>query len=163
MDSAGVERGSKMFGTGLSLRGLAVHNPATKRIPAIRTSIPLARPTTTPQSVLCVVLCIFLGPAVPCEAALSRKSFRTPTAMFHDELRTPLSSHVCPDPLQENTDSQTALETRGERPPTRATPHSSATRLLQVGAPRAPIHSFLSATIYLVSLEPFPAVTSARQ
>src|SRR5580704_13661992 len=60
-------------------------------------------------------------------------------------------------------DSQTALETRGERPPTRATPHSSATRLLQVVAPRAPIHSFLSATIYLVSLEPFPAETSARQ
>jgi hypothetical protein len=36
--------------------------------------------------------------------------------MFHHELRTPFSSHVCPDPLQENTDSQTALETRSERP-----------------------------------------------
>jgi len=39
--------------------------------------------------------------------------------MFHDELRTPFSSHVCRDRLPENTDSQTALETRAERPPTR--------------------------------------------
>jgi hypothetical protein len=83
--------------------------------------------------------------------------------MFHDELQAPFSSHICPDPLQENTDSQTALATRAERPPTRATPHSSATRLLQASALRVPIHSFLNATIYLVSLEPFPAETSARQ
>lgn len=60
MDSAGVERGSKMFGTGLSLRGLAVHNPAAKSIPARRTRIPIARPTTAPQSVLCVVSRILL-------------------------------------------------------------------------------------------------------
>jgi len=70
------------------------------------------------------------------------------TAMFHDELRT-LSSHACPDSLQENIDSQTALEARGERPPRRATAHSSATRPLQVGAPRVPIHCFLSATLIL--------------
>jgi hypothetical protein len=37
------------------------------------------------------------------------------------------------------------------------------TRLLQVDASRAPNYSFLSATLYLVLLEPFPAETSARQ
>src|SRR5260370_36589084 len=64
MDSAGVERGSKMFGTGLSLRGLAVHNPAAKSIPTRRTSIPIARPTTTPQSAcLCVASDIPFSPS----------------------------------------------------------------------------------------------------
>jgi hypothetical protein len=83
--------------------------------------------------------------------------------MFHDELRTVLSTQVCINPLQENTDSQRAQKTRSERPPTRATPDSSATRLLQLGASCVPIHSFPSATIYLVSLEPFPPGTSANR
>src|SRR5215467_14666338 len=59
MDSAGVERGSKMLETGLST-GLAMHNPAARRIPARRMTSPVARPTTTPQSALCLVTAILI-------------------------------------------------------------------------------------------------------
>src|SRR5438270_1779472 len=52
MDSAGVECGWKMLVVALSPSGLALHNPAAKSIPARRTRIPKARPTTTPPPVL---------------------------------------------------------------------------------------------------------------
>src|ERR1700739_148051 len=54
----------------------------------------------------------------------------------------PFSSQACTDPLSENTALHTAPETPGERPLTRATPHSSAKRPLRVGAPVVPIHIF---------------------
>jgi len=60
MDSAGVERGSKMFGTGLSLRGLAVHNPATKSTPARRSAAPVTRLMIAGQSAFCIVSTILI-------------------------------------------------------------------------------------------------------
>jgi hypothetical protein len=38
MESAGVDWGAKMLGTGLSVGGLAAHNPAARSIPANKTS-----------------------------------------------------------------------------------------------------------------------------
>ena len=95
--------------------------------------LPDRKPLPNPS---CASSCAFSS-ALPYCARLRFRANRSGllTAMFHDERRTPLSSHVCPDPLQENIDSQTALETRNERPPTPATPHSSVTRLLQVCTP----------------------------
>src|SRR5271169_1848197 len=43
MESAGVDWGAKMLGTGLSIGGLAAHNPAARSIPASRSSTPARR------------------------------------------------------------------------------------------------------------------------
>src|SRR5215469_6817089 len=59
IDSAGVECGSKMLGTGLSC-GAAIHNPVARRTPARRTRIPATRPTIAPQSALCIVAPILI-------------------------------------------------------------------------------------------------------
>jgi hypothetical protein len=64
MDSAGVECGSKMVGTGLSLCGLALHNAAAKSTPISRTNNPTARATIAPQYALCVVSSILLSPSL---------------------------------------------------------------------------------------------------
>jgi hypothetical protein len=61
MDSAGVECGSNMLGTGLSLGGFAAHSPAARRIPARMTIIPMARPAIAPHFALRVVPSIFLN------------------------------------------------------------------------------------------------------
>src|ERR1051325_6657762 len=55
IESAGVERGSKILETRLSLWGLATHNPGAKSTPTRRISIPRVRSTTVLQCFLCAV------------------------------------------------------------------------------------------------------------
>ena len=62
MESAGVECGSKMLGTGLAFAGLAAHKRAAKNMPARKIITPAARLAMTPQSVLRCAFCTFFKP-----------------------------------------------------------------------------------------------------
>jgi hypothetical protein len=79
-----------MLGTGLSLDGLAAHNPAAKRIPVRRTSTPVTRPRTAPQSVLCVVSAIPLRPS-PTLLWLSLAVLPSPSFRIPDRDVSPMS------------------------------------------------------------------------
>ena len=58
IDSAGVERGSKMLGIGWSPGGLAAHSRAARRTPVRMTRIPVTRAATAFHCVLCLFVMV---------------------------------------------------------------------------------------------------------
>jgi hypothetical protein len=95
MESAGVECGSKILGTGLAGSCVALHSPAARTIPANNRNTPTTRPTTTPGSALCNVLFItsqnFTGAALPIAA---RTTFLLRARLESNS--NSMMSHSCP-------------------------------------------------------------------